>query len=113
METKLKITAIVFVDINGVITVYWVPQGQTVNRDQYSQVLALSQKNAARIVEKRFIDRDNALATTGLIEQFLAENRTLFDPWLFPKLKSALKETRFELVVAVKKKNRQKFLYYK
>jgi len=42
------------------------------------------------------------------VEKFLAKNRTpvlQHHPWLFPKLRSALKTTHFELVETVKTKS--------
>nr|CAH7723473.1 unnamed protein product [Callosobruchus chinensis] len=104
-KSKLKAMLIIFFDSRGVIMVEWVPQGQTVNQKYYIEVLEkLRERNAPA---------HNALS----VKQFLAKKSIPVlehppyspdlapcDFYLFPKIKSSLKGTRFESVEDVKEK---------
>ncbi|VVC37276.1 Transposase, type 1 [Cinara cedri] len=102
----------------------WVPEGQTVNQVYYLSVLATLRE---RVRKKRpelwknnswILHQDNAPAHNALsVKQYLAGKRTPVlkhapyspdlapcDFFLFPKIKSALKGTRFESMEAVKQK---------
>lgn len=122
-KSKFKAMLIVFFDRKGVILEHWVPEGQTVNQNYYKFVLETLRE---RIRKKRpefwkngfILHQDNAPAHSALsVKQFLAQkNITLLehppyspdlapcDFYLFPKVKSVLKGTRFESVAEVKRK---------
>ena len=113
---------IVFFDIWGVIHIDWVPEGQTVNQVYYKNVLTTlcervrrrrpdMWKNASWILH-----HDNALS----VKRYLVKNNIPVmehpqyspdlapcDFFLFPKIESALKGTRFESMDAVKAKAMQ------
>nr|CAH7734624.1 unnamed protein product [Callosobruchus chinensis] len=123
-KSKLKAMLIIFFDVRGVIMVEWVPQGQTVNQKYYIEVL---EKLRERVRKKRpdmwknnswILHQDNAPAHNALsVKQFL-EKKSIpvlehppyspdlapCDFYLFPKIKSSLKGTRFESVEDVKEK---------
>ncbi|VVC45839.1 Transposase, type 1 [Cinara cedri] len=104
-KSKFKAMLIVFF-FDIIVMTEWVPEGQTVNQIYYLSVLATLRK------------RDNAPAHNALsVKQYLAGKRTPVlehapyspdlapcDFFLFPKIKSALKGTRFESMEAVKQK---------
>jgi len=118
---------IFFFDIRGVIYIDWVPEGQTVNRVYYKDVLTTLRervrqrrpdvwKNASWILHHDNVPAHNALS----VKRYLGKNNIpvmehpLYSPdlapcdiFLFPKIKSALKGTRFESVDAVKAKATQ------
>ena len=124
-KSKLKVMLIVFFDINGIIMIEWVPQGQTVNQHYYIETL---KKLRERVRKKRtnlwsnnswlLHQNNNAPAHNALsVKQFLAEkcitglehppyspDLAPCDFYLFPKLKSALKGTHFQSVEEVKTK---------
>ena len=121
-KSKFKAMMIVFFDIQGVIYIDWVLEGQTVNQVYYKNVLTTIRervrqrrpdmwKNASRILH-----HDNALS----VKRYLAKNNIPVmehppyspdlapcDFFLFPEIKSVLKGTRFESVDAVKAKAMQ------
>lgn len=126
-KSKFKAMVIVFFDIRGVIYINWVPEGQTVNQHYYLEVLKTLRE---RIRKKRpdlwrrkswILHQDNAPAhTASRIKEFLAKNSTSVlehppyspdlapcDFYLFPKIKSKLKGTRFASVDAVKEESSQ------
>jgi len=85
---------IIFFDIKSVITAEWVHQGQAVNEHYYLFVLTTPGERVRRERtelwqnDSRILRQDNAPARNALsVEQFLAENRTPCDFWLFPKSK--------------------------
>lgn len=123
-KSKLKAMLIVFFDVRGVIMVEWVPEGQTVNQKYYIEVL---EKLRERVRKKRpdmwknnswILHQDNAPAHNALsVKRFLAKKSIPVlehppyspdlapcDFYLFPKIKSSLKGTRFESVEDVKQK---------
>ena len=117
---------IVFFDIRGVFYIDCMPEGQTVNQVYYKNVLTTLRerfrrrrpdmwKNASWILH-----HDNAPAHNALsVKRYLAKNIPVMeyppyppdlapcDFFLFPKIKSALKRTRFGSVNAVKAKATQ------
>ena len=96
-----------------------VPEGQTVNQHYYLEVLAqlrekIRKKRPELWKEKSWVlHEDNAPAHTALsVKTFLAkynipvlDHPPYCDFYLFPKVKCALKGTRFETVEAVKEKS--------
>ena len=121
-KSKFKAMMIVFFDIRGVIYIDWVPEGQTVKQVYYKNVLT----NLRERVRRRrpdmwknaswILHHDNALS----VKRYLAKNNIPVmehppyspdlapcDFFLFPKIKSELKGTRFESVDAVKAKATQ------
>lgn len=123
-KSKFKAMLIVFFDIHGIVNLHWVPEGQTINQHYYLHVLAELRE---RIRKKRpelwkdkswVLHQDNAPAHSALsVKRFLAKfsipvlDHPPYSPdlapcdfYLFPKVKSALKGTRFESVEAVKEK---------
>jgi hypothetical protein len=118
---------IVFFDIRGVIYIDWVPEGQTVNRVYYKNVLTTLR---ARVRRRRpdmwknaswILHHDNAPAHNALsVKRYLAKNNIPVmehlpysphlaprDFFLFLKMKCALKGIRFESVDAMKAKATQ------
>ena len=116
-----------FFDIRGVIYIDWVPEGKTVNQVYYKNVLTTFRervprrrpdmwKNAWWILHHDNVPAQNALS----VKRYLGKNNIPVmelppyspdlapcDIFLFPKVKSALKGTRFESVNEVKAKATQ------
>lgn len=123
-KSKFKAMMIVFFDIKGIVHIDWVPEGQTVNQHYYISVLATLRERVRRkrndLWRKKswILHQDNAPAHSALsVKTFLAKHNIPIldhppyspdlapcDFFLFPKVKSALKGTRFETVEAVKEK---------
>ena len=123
-KSKFKAMMIVFYDIKGIIYINWVPQGQTVNQVYYKDVLTTLRERVRRRRPEMWkngswiLHQDNAPAHNALsVKTFLAKHKIPVmehppyspdlapcDFFLFPKVKSALKGTRFESVEAVKAK---------
>jgi len=103
----------------------WVPSGQTVNQQYYTEVLT---KLRERVRRKRpelwrngwILNQDNAPANNASVKQFLANKNitalqrppyspdlTPCDFCVFPKIKSVLKGTHFVSVEDVKAKTRE------
>ncbi|KAJ8958007.1 hypothetical protein NQ318_002009 [Aromia moschata] len=117
---------IVLFDIQGIVYVHWVPEGQTVNQHYYIEVL-MALRERVRIrrpdlwkTKSWKIHRDNAPTHSAWsVKAFFAKygitvlehppNSPGLAPCdcLFPKVKSALKGTQFESVEAVKAKATQ------
>jgi transposase len=126
-RAKFKAMMIVFFDIRGVIYIDWVPEGQTVNQVYYKNVLTYLRERVRRRRPDMWknaswvLHHDNAPAHNALsVKRYLAKNNIPVmehppyspdlapcDFFLFPKIKSALKGTRFESVDAVKAKATQ------
>ncbi|GFX69366.1 mariner Mos1 transposase [Trichonephila clavipes] len=123
-KSKFKAVMIVFYDIYGIVYLHWVPEGQSINQHYYLEVLGnlrerIRRKRPEMLKEKSWIfHQDNAPAHSALsVKRFLAKHSIPVlehppyspdlapcDFYLFPKVKSALKGTRFESVEAVKEK---------
>ena len=106
----------VFFDSHGVVHHEYAPQGQTIRKEYYQEVLrrlhdAVRHKQLDLWAEKSWqLHHDNAPAHSAhVIQTFLAKHNipvvrqapyspdmALCDFWLFPKLKMTLKGTRFE-----------------
>jgi len=119
----VKVTVIVFFDIEDIVHYEYVPQGQTVNQQFYLQVLkrlrlAVSRKRPhERVAGAWALHHDNAPAHTAhSIQVFLANcaipviqkppysaDMAPCDFWLFPQLKIVMKGKRFEDIDAIKK----------
>ena len=115
---------ITFFDVRGIVHSEFLPQGQTINQQDYKEILRLLLRS---VCEKRrelwqdkswLLHHDNAPAHNALsIRQFLAEKNMAVleqppyspdlapcDFFLFPtKLKRIIKGTRFEGVEAIKR----------
>lgn len=123
-KSKFKAMMIVFFDVKGIVHIEWVPEGQTVNQHYYISVLTTLRERVRRkrndLWKKKtwILHQDNAPAHNALsVKTFLANHNIPIldhppyspdlapcDFFLFPKVKSALKGTRFESVEAVKEK---------
>lgn len=123
-KSKFKAMMIVFFYIKGIVHIDWVPEGQTVNQHYYISVLATLREWVRRkrndLWRKKswILHQDNAPAQSALsVKTFLAKRNIPIldhppyspdlapsDFFLFPKVKSALKGTRFETFKAVKEK---------
>ncbi|GFV15654.1 mariner Mos1 transposase [Trichonephila clavipes] len=123
-KSKFKAMMIVSFDIHGIVYLHWVPEGQTINQHYYLEVLGnlreRIRKNRPEMwKEKSWIfHQDNAPAHSTLsVKRFLAKHSipmlehppyspdlTPCDFYLFPKVKSTLKEIRLESAEAVKEK---------
>ena len=118
-----KLLMIPFFDSTGMIYMYWVPTGQTVNKEYYVEVL--------RALRKRFLGKRPALFKSGqwnfhedntpvhtsiLVTDYLTKigiktvphpryspNLAACDFWLLPKLRSCRYETIEEMKEAVTK----------
>ena len=123
-KSKFKAMMIVFYDIQGIIYINWVPEGQRVNQVYYKEVLKTLHKrvrwwrpemwkNGSQILHQNSAPAHNALP----VKTFLVKHKIPvmehppYSPdlapcnfLLFPKVKSALKGTWFESVEAVKAK---------
>ncbi|UYV84244.1 hypothetical protein LAZ67_X001650 [Cordylochernes scorpioides] len=114
VRSNVKVLLTVFFDCRGVVHHEFLPQGRTVNKEYYLQVLrnlreAIRQKRSDLWKDKNWLlHHDNALAHTSLlVRDFLAKNNTLIMPqppyspdlapcdfFLFPKLKRPMKGRR-------------------
>ncbi|GFW91111.1 putative mariner transposase [Trichonephila clavipes] len=121
-KSKFKAMLIFFFDINGIVMTEWVPEGQIVNPTYYLSVLVTLRERVCKKWPElwknnlRILHQDKAPAHNALsVKRYLADKRTsvlehapyspaLCDLFLFPKIKSALKGTRFESMEAVKQK---------
>lgn len=123
-KSKFKAMMIVFFDIQGIIHVEWVPEGQTVTQHYYLEVLTRLREKIRRKRPELWkenswvLHQDNAPAHSAFsVKTFLANHNIPVlehppyspdlapcDFYLFPKIKSALKGTRFDTVEDVKRK---------
>ncbi|KAM7313634.1 putative histone-lysine N-methyltransferase SETMAR-like [Ixodes scapularis] len=119
-KSRIKAMLIVFFDRKGVVQREFVPQGQTVNKEFYYEVLKRL-RNRVRRVRKEICDNwilhhDNASSHTALIVSELLAKMcvpTLPQPpyspdlappdfFLFPRIKRTLKGTRHRTLETVK-----------
>ena len=108
--SKFMAMLIVFFDIQGIVMAEWVPSGQTVYQQYYTEVLTKLHKHVRRKRPELWrnnwiLHQDNAPAHNALsVKQFLANKNitvlkhppyspdlTPCDFYLFPKIKSVLK----------------------
>ena len=111
-----KLMMIPFFDCHGIIYIHWVPNGQTVNKEYYVEVLREFRKRFRRKRPEHFhsgqwhLHQDNAPCHKSLlVTNYLTEMgvKTVPHPpyspdlapcdfWMFPKLKEKLRGRRFE-----------------
>ncbi|UYV78223.1 HSP90AB1 [Cordylochernes scorpioides] len=123
VRTNVKVFLTVFFDCRGVVHHEFLPQGRTVNKEYYLQVMrnlreAIRQKRPDLWKNKNWLlHHDNAPAhTLLLVRDFLAKNNTLMMPqppyspdlapcdfFLFPKLKRPMKGRRYATLDEIKK----------
>ncbi|UYV61153.1 PGBD5 [Cordylochernes scorpioides] len=117
VRSNVKVLLTVFFDCRGVVHHEFLPQGRTVNKEYYLQVMrnlreAIRQKRPDLWKNKNWLlHHDNAPAHTSLfVRDFLAKNNTLMMPqppyspdlapcdfFLFPKLKRPMKGRQVHL----------------
>ncbi|EFN68500.1 Histone-lysine N-methyltransferase SETMAR, partial [Camponotus floridanus] len=113
-----------FFDIRGVVYIHWVPEGQTVNQHYYIEILSTLRERVRRRRPELWknnswmLHQDNAPSHSALsVKSFFAKHKITVldhppyspdlapcDYFLFPKVKSELKGTRFQSVETVKAK---------
>ncbi|KAJ4426640.1 hypothetical protein ANN_26438 [Periplaneta americana] len=116
VRSKIKVMLTVFFDVRGIVHHEYAPEGQTVTKEYYHDVLrrlhdAVRRKRPDMWMANNWhLHHDNAPAhSSQLIHTFLAKHgiTTVRQPpyspdlapcdfWLFPKLKTPLKGSRFE-----------------
>ncbi|UYV69816.1 hypothetical protein LAZ67_7000859 [Cordylochernes scorpioides] len=122
VRSNVKVLLTVFFDCRGVVHHEFLPQGRTVNKEYYLQVMrnlheAIRQKRPDLWKNKNWLlHHDNSPAHTSLlVRDFLAKNNTLMMPqppyspdlascdfFLFPKLKRPMKERRYATLDEIK-----------
>ncbi|UYV80763.1 hypothetical protein LAZ67_19001657 [Cordylochernes scorpioides] len=122
VRSNVKVLLTVFFDCRGVVHHEFLPQGRTVNKEYYLQVMrnlreAILQKRPDLWKNKNWLlHHDNATAHTSLlVRDFLAKNNTLMMPqppyspdlapcdfFLFPKLKRPMKRLRYATLDEIK-----------
>lgn len=121
-RSKIKVMLTVFFDYRGVVHSEFLPEGQTVNKHYYLEVMKRLRNSVRR---KRpdlwnnnswILHHDNAPShTSTIVREFLAKNSTNIidqapyspdmapcDFFLFPKLKLPLRGRRFESIEVIK-----------
>jgi transposase len=121
VRSQVKVMLTVFFYSEGVVNYEFLPQGRTVNREYYLEVMqrlreAVRKKRPDAWRENRWmLQHDNAPSHSSfLVRDFLAKHATTVLPqppyspdlapddfFLFPKLKSTLKGRRFESIEAI------------
>ncbi|UYV70979.1 hypothetical protein LAZ67_8001310 [Cordylochernes scorpioides] len=122
VRSNVKVLLTVFFDCRGVVHHEFLPQGRTVNKEYYLQVMrnlreAIRQKRPDLWKNKNWLlHHDNAPAHTSLlVRDFLAKNNTLMMPqpphspdlapcdfFLLPKLKRPMKGRRYATLDEIK-----------
>ncbi|UYV63271.1 hypothetical protein LAZ67_2003604 [Cordylochernes scorpioides] len=122
VRSNVKVLLTVFFDCRDVVHHEFLPQGRTVNKEYYLQVIrnlreAIRQKRPDLWKNKNWLlHHDNAPAHTSLlVRDFLAKNNTLMMPqppyspdlppcdfFLFPKLKRPMKGRRYTTLDEIK-----------
>ncbi|UYV74404.1 hypothetical protein LAZ67_11003429 [Cordylochernes scorpioides] len=122
VRSNVKVLLTVFFDCRGVVHHEFLPQGRTVNKEYYLQVMrnlreAIRQKRPDLWKNKNWLlHHDNAPAHTSLlVRDFLAKNNTLMMPqppyspdlapcdfFLFPKQKRPMKGRRYATLDEIK-----------
>ena len=122
VRSNVKVLLTVFFDRRGVVHHEFLPQGRTVNKEYYLQVMrnlreAIRQKRPDLWKNKNWLlHPDNAPAHTSLlVRKFLAKNNTLMMPqppypadlapcdfFLFPKLKRPMKGRHYATIEEIK-----------
>ena len=110
-----------FFDVHGIVHVQFLPQGQTINQNNYKNILQcvmrlMRKKKELWVMRSWLLHHNNAPAHNALgIWEFLAKNNIALleqpaystdlapcDFFLFPKLKEVIKGTRFQDSKAIK-----------
>ena len=122
IRSNVKVLLTVFFDCRGVVHHEFLPQGGTVNKEYYLQVMrnlreAIRQKRPDLWKNKNWLlHHDNAPAHTSLlVRNFLAKTNTIMMPqppyspdmapcdfFLFPKLKRPMKGRRYATIDEIK-----------
>jgi histone-lysine N-methyltransferase SETMAR len=122
VRSNVKVLLTVFFDYHGVVHQEFLPQGRTVNKEYYLEVMrrlreSIRKKRPEVWKEHSWIlHHDNAPAHTSLlVSSFLAKNNTIIMPqppyspdlapcdfFLFPKLKRPMKGRRFATIEEIK-----------
>ena len=122
-RSNVKVMLITFFDCKGIIHYEYVPNGQTVNKEFYLEVMKRLRHAVLRKRPQMWKDRswtfhhDNAPAHTAMVvTEFFAKNGMVVIPqppyspdlapadfFLFPKLKSTLKGRRFDSIADIEK----------
>ncbi|UYV75977.1 hypothetical protein LAZ67_13002008 [Cordylochernes scorpioides] len=122
VRSNVKVLLTVFFDCRGVVHHEFLPQGRTVNKEYYLQVMrnlreAIRQKRPGLWKNKNWLlHHDNAPAHTSLlVRDFVPKNNTLMMPqppyspdlapcdfFLFPKLKRPMKGRRYATLDEIK-----------
>ncbi|UYV75280.1 hypothetical protein LAZ67_12003281 [Cordylochernes scorpioides] len=125
-----KVLLTVFFDCRGVVHHEFLPQGRTVNKEYYLQVMrnlreAIRQKRPDLWKNKNWLlHHDNAPSHTSLlVRDFLAKNNTLMMPqppyspdlapcdfFLFPKLKRPMKGRRYTTLDEIKTASKEELI---
>ena len=120
----------VFFDCNGVVLYEFLPQGRTVNKEYYHEVMrrwceAIREKRTELWKNQSWnLHHNNAWAHTSmLVREFLAKNKTVIMPqppyspdlapayfYLFPKLKAPMKGKCFTMTEEISEKSKQELL---
>ena len=126
VRSNVKVMLTCFFDSCGIVHHEYAPEGQTINKEYYLQILrclreAVRRKRPDMWTAKNFqLHHDNAPAHfANVIHAFLAKNSmslvrqapyspdsALCDFWLFPKLKTILKGRRFQSRKGITKNGR-------
>lgn len=117
VRSNVKVLLTVFFDCRGVVHYEFLPQGRTVNKEYYLQVMrnlreAIRQKRPDLWKNKNCGKKKQ---TSLLVREFLAKNNTLIMPqppyspdlapcdfFLFPKLKRPMKGRRYATIEEIK-----------
>ncbi|GAB1860480.1 Histone-lysine n-methyltransferase setmar-like protein [Camponotus japonicus] len=122
VRSNVKVLLTVFFDYNGVVHHEFLPQGRTVNKQYYLEVMrrlreAIRKKRPNLWKDNSWLlHHDNAPAHTSLlVSSFLAKTNTIIMPqppyspdlapcdfFLFPKLKRPMKGRRFATIEEIK-----------
>ena len=126
-KSKTKVMLIAFFDVQGIVHVEFLPQGQTINQHIYKNILRHLKRS---VREKRrelwemkswLLQHDNAPAHNALgIREFLAKNNIAVleqppyspdlascDFFLLPKLKEVIRELVFKIQKSFKQSRRE------
>lgn len=126
--SRIKVLLIVFFDIQGVVYHEFLPEGRTVNKEYYREVLSRLREAVRRnrpelwTNQSWVLHHDNAPAHTSLlVSEYLAKNSMAVLPqppyspdlapcdfFLFPKLKSELKGKKFDTREEIAEKSRMR-----
>ena len=128
----MKVLPTVFFDCNGLVHHKFLPQGRTINKEYYLEVMRqfreeIRQKRTELWKNQSWIwHHVNASAHTLMFErEFLTKNKTVIMPqtpyspdlppaelFLFPKLKTPDKGKRFATIEKIKEKSKQELLAF-